>query len=157
MDTITEAVLADEVTLRIERRLAAPRELVFAAWTEPRHLRRWSAPHGFEITEAEGELRAGGGWRATMRAPDGTDYRLAGTYREIVAARAAGLHPRLARGRRPTRAGDARHRHLRGGRGRHADALHPDRLREPRRRATATAAAGPRASSGSTPISPAEA
>ena len=85
METITETVLDDDATLRIERRLAAPRELVFAAWTEPRHLRRWSAPHGFEIPVAEGELRPGGGWRAAMRAPDGTEHRLAGTYREIVA------------------------------------------------------------------------
>ena len=84
MDTITDAVLSDEVTLRIDRRLAAPRDLVFAAWTEPRHLRRWSAPHGYDVTEAEGELRAGGAWRATMRAPDGTDLRLTGIYREIV-------------------------------------------------------------------------
>jgi uncharacterized protein YndB with AHSA1/START domain len=84
MDTTTDAILSEEVTLRIERRLAAPRDLVFAVWTESRHLRRWSAPHGFEIVEEEGDLREGGHWRATMRAPDGTDLRLAGTYREIV-------------------------------------------------------------------------
>jgi uncharacterized protein YndB with AHSA1/START domain len=84
MDTITETTLVNDATLRIERRLAAPRALVFAAWTEPRHLRRWSAPHGFEIPVSEGELREGGRWRATMRAPDGTEHRLVGTYREIV-------------------------------------------------------------------------
>jgi uncharacterized protein YndB with AHSA1/START domain len=85
MDMITEtATRADDATLCIERLLAAPRELVFAAWTEPRHLRRWSAPHGFDIPLAEGDLRPGGGWRAAMRGPDGTEHRLVGTYREIL-------------------------------------------------------------------------
>ena len=83
MDAITDAPRAD-LTLRLERRLAAPRALVFRAWTEPLHLRRWSAPHGFVIPEADGELRPGGTWRTTMRAPDGTEHRLIGTYREIV-------------------------------------------------------------------------
>ena len=84
MGTTTETILTDDAILRIERRFAAPRERVFVAWTEPRHLRRWSAPHGFEIPETDGELREGGQWRAMMRAPDGTEHRLVGTYREIV-------------------------------------------------------------------------
>jgi uncharacterized protein YndB with AHSA1/START domain len=71
------------LTLEIERRFAAPVGLVFAAWTEPRHLRRWSAPHGFELTESEGDLRPGGAWRATMREPDGSLHRLSGDYREV--------------------------------------------------------------------------
>jgi uncharacterized protein YndB with AHSA1/START domain len=62
MGTTTETILADDSVLRIERWFAAPRERVFAAWTEPRHLERWSAPHGFEIPETEGELREGGQW-----------------------------------------------------------------------------------------------
>ena len=82
MDATTD--LRAGLTLTLERRLAAPRELVFQAWTEPRHLRRWSAPHGFEIPEADGELRPGGTWRTTMRAPGGAEHRLIGTYREIV-------------------------------------------------------------------------
>jgi uncharacterized protein YndB with AHSA1/START domain len=86
MDAITEAPRA-ALNLRLERRLAAPRALVFRAWTEPLHLRRWSAPHGFVIPEADGELRPGGPWRTTMRAPDGAEHRLIGTYREIVPPR----------------------------------------------------------------------
>ena len=83
MDAIIEA-REGALSLHIERRLNAPRELVFAAWTEPRHLKRWSAPHGYAIPECDGELRPGGQWHATMRAPDGKDLRLVGTYREIV-------------------------------------------------------------------------
>jgi uncharacterized protein YndB with AHSA1/START domain len=84
MDAITDVRPPQELSLRLERRFAAPPALVFAAWTEPRHLRRWSAPHGFDIPEAGGELRVGGGWHATMRGEDGEELRLVGTYREIV-------------------------------------------------------------------------
>jgi uncharacterized protein YndB with AHSA1/START domain len=84
MDAITDVRPADGLRLRLERRFAAPPALVFAAWTEPRHLRRWSAPHGFAIPEAGGELKVGGGWHATMRSGDGEEHRLVGTYREIV-------------------------------------------------------------------------
>jgi uncharacterized protein YndB with AHSA1/START domain len=83
MDAIIEAPPAGGLALSLERSFAAPRELVFAAWTDPRHLRRWSAPHGFVVPEAGGDLRPGGTWHATMRAPDGEEHRLHGVYREV--------------------------------------------------------------------------
>jgi uncharacterized protein YndB with AHSA1/START domain len=70
--------------LTITRVFDAPRRLVFAAWTEPEHLLRWSAPHGFRVTHSSGELRVGGAWRACMIAPDGAALWLSGVYREIV-------------------------------------------------------------------------
>jgi len=70
--------------LTIVRDFAAPRALVFAAWTQPEHLKQWSAPHGFKIPVSEGELRAGGFWRAVMVMPDGTKLPLGGTYRKVV-------------------------------------------------------------------------
>lgn len=76
------AFTADSLTLT--RYFEAPRELVWAAWTDPQHIRAWSAPHGFSIPHCEGDLRVGGAWRATMVAPDGAEHRLAGVYREIV-------------------------------------------------------------------------
>jgi uncharacterized protein YndB with AHSA1/START domain len=63
---------------------AAPRPLVFAAWTKPEHLKRWSAPRGFKIPVNEGELRAGGPWRAVMVMPDGTRLGLSGSYTKVV-------------------------------------------------------------------------
>lgn len=70
--------------LTITRIFDAPRDLVFAAWTDPGHLKRWSAPHGFRISHSSGELRPGGAWRACMVAPDGAELWLGGVYREIV-------------------------------------------------------------------------
>lgn len=73
-----------EPKLTLIRIFAAPRALVFAAWTRPEHLRRWSAPHGFTIPVAEGDLRVGDQWRACMVSPEGEELWLQGVYREVV-------------------------------------------------------------------------
>lgn len=66
------------------RTLAAPRALVFRAWTDPSLLVRWWGPEGFTIPECRIDVRAGGAWRTCMRSPDGNDYKVRGVYREIV-------------------------------------------------------------------------
>jgi len=70
--------------LVIVRVFDAPRELVFAAWTQGTHLARWSAPEGMTIAFGECDVRPGGAYRCTMREPDGTEHRLGGVYREVV-------------------------------------------------------------------------
>jgi uncharacterized protein YndB with AHSA1/START domain len=62
----------------------APRELVFKAWTEPEHLRRWWGPKGFTTTFHAFDLRPGGAWRFVMHGPDGTDYKNESVFVEIV-------------------------------------------------------------------------
>ncbi len=59
----------------ISRVIDAPRELVFEAFTELRHLSRWWGPEGFTTTTQSFEFRVGGEWIFVMRGPDGTDYR----------------------------------------------------------------------------------
>jgi uncharacterized protein YndB with AHSA1/START domain len=59
----------------LSRVLAAPRDLVFRAWTEREHLSRWFGPKGFTTTTTdECDVRVGGRWRFVMIAPDGTRY-----------------------------------------------------------------------------------
>lgn len=70
--------------LGMTRVYAAPRELVFRAWTEPDRLAKWWGPRGFTTTTHAFDLRPGGEWRFTMHGPDGTDYPNRITYREIV-------------------------------------------------------------------------
>jgi uncharacterized protein YndB with AHSA1/START domain len=70
--------------LVITRIFDAPPSLVFEAWTTKEHLDQWCAPRGFTIPWSEGELRPGGSWRSCIRSPEGVEYRLRGTYREIV-------------------------------------------------------------------------
>lgn len=70
--------------LVLTRLFDAPRPLVFAAWTEPRHLALWWGPHGFTLPVCEQDFRPGGNYRFCMRAPDGTDHWVWGVYHEIV-------------------------------------------------------------------------
>lgn len=73
----------DALSLRIERTIRARRERVFAAWTQPELLGRWSAPEGMSV-DGENELRVGGTWRAVMTEADGTRHVAVGEYREIT-------------------------------------------------------------------------
>ena len=59
----------------ISRVISAPRELVFEAFTEVRHLSRWWGPDGFTTTTRAFEFRVGGEWDFVMHGPDGTDYQ----------------------------------------------------------------------------------
>ena len=59
----------------ISRVICAPRELVFKAFTEVRHLSRWWGPEGFTTTTRAFEFRVGGEWDFVMHGPDGTDYQ----------------------------------------------------------------------------------
>jgi uncharacterized protein YndB with AHSA1/START domain len=74
----------DRPTLVLIRVFAAPRALVFRAWTEPERAALWWAPRGFEILSCEMDVRPGGSWRMTLRAPGGTIHVKQGIYREIT-------------------------------------------------------------------------
>ncbi len=73
-----------ERELTITRVFAAPRALVFRAWTEPEHLAQWWGPKGFTNPVCEFDARVGGALRIHMRAPDGTIYPMKGEIRELV-------------------------------------------------------------------------
>jgi uncharacterized protein YndB with AHSA1/START domain len=68
----------------ISRVVDAPRELVFEAFTEVRHLSQWWGPEGFSTTTRAFEFREGAVWDFTMHGPDGTDYPEWITWTEIV-------------------------------------------------------------------------
>jgi uncharacterized protein YndB with AHSA1/START domain len=59
----------------ISRVIDAPRELVFEAFTEVRHLSQWWGPEGFTTTTRSFEFRVGGEWDFVMHGPDGTKYQ----------------------------------------------------------------------------------
>jgi uncharacterized protein YndB with AHSA1/START domain len=68
------------------REFDAARELVFAAFTDPKHLAQWWGPNGFTTTTISFDLRPGGVWRFVMHGPDGRDYQSRITFEEVVPA-----------------------------------------------------------------------
>jgi uncharacterized protein YndB with AHSA1/START domain len=74
----------DARTLRIERIFAAPRELVFDAWTKPEYLMQWFAPRGCTIRFTRIEVRPGGRFLSCLHNPSFGDCWCVGVYKELV-------------------------------------------------------------------------
>jgi uncharacterized protein YndB with AHSA1/START domain len=68
----------------VTRVFDAPRRLVFKAWTEPEHMKRWWGPNGFTMPVCTVDLRPGGVMHFCMRSPEGQDIWCKGVYREVV-------------------------------------------------------------------------
>ncbi len=89
METMTSSGTA-KVTLPaddqilITREFAAPKHLVYKAWTTPELVRRWWTARRGEMTTCEIDLRVGGMWRYVMVADGGFEVAFHGEYREIV-------------------------------------------------------------------------
>jgi uncharacterized protein YndB with AHSA1/START domain len=76
--------LPTEEQILITREFAAPKHLVYQAWTTPELVRRWWNANRGEVTVAEIDLRVGGTWRYVMMTPEGLEVAFHGEYREIV-------------------------------------------------------------------------
>ncbi len=72
-----------ERTVTLTRVFDAPRELVWRAWTDPKHLGQWFGPRGFSSSLPELDVRVGGALRIVMHGPDGNDYPMKGVFREV--------------------------------------------------------------------------
>lgn len=69
--------------LSLTRRVSAPLEIVFGAWTDAKQLAEWWGPKGFTNPRCEVDARVGGAIHIDMRAPDGMVYPLTGRILEI--------------------------------------------------------------------------
>jgi uncharacterized protein YndB with AHSA1/START domain len=70
--------------IHIERIFDAPRDRVFAVFTDPELIPRWWGPYDTETIVEEMDARTGGDWRFLSRSPDGGEIRFRGTYREVT-------------------------------------------------------------------------
>jgi uncharacterized protein YndB with AHSA1/START domain len=68
----------------ITREYAAPRELVWLACTDAKHLAQWWGPRGFSAPVCEWDAQPGKKIYVVMRAPDGTRYPMGGEFLEVV-------------------------------------------------------------------------
>jgi uncharacterized protein YndB with AHSA1/START domain len=81
----------NSVVLNVEKRevvitrvFDAPCELVWKAWTNPEHFKRWWGPKGFTSPVCRMDVRVGEKYLWCMHGPDGKDYWTTGVFREVV-------------------------------------------------------------------------
>ena len=73
-----------DLTLVVRRVIRAPRERVFAAWTEPAQIVGWWGPDGVSSPHAAVDLRVGGAYRIDNLLADGTVVSIRGAFHEVV-------------------------------------------------------------------------
>ena len=83
-ETFTVTTPADD-EIRMTRLFDAPRHLVFAAMSQPEHIRQWwgNLGEGYSVPVCEVDLRVGGKWKFVNRHPGG-DAEFYGEYREVA-------------------------------------------------------------------------
>ena len=81
--TPTTAIYSEGGELVFERTFAAPRELVWRAFTEADRVSRWWGPRGTTTTVVEMDVRVGGRWRYVSHAADREDVTFYGEYLAI--------------------------------------------------------------------------
>jgi uncharacterized protein YndB with AHSA1/START domain len=70
--------------IHIERVFDAPRDRVFAVYTDPELIPEWWGPRGTTAIVEKMDVRTGGDWRFVVRNSDGTQTGFRGTYREVA-------------------------------------------------------------------------
>jgi uncharacterized protein YndB with AHSA1/START domain len=70
--------------IKIERLFDAPRDRVFAAFTDPELIAEWWGPRGTTTIVDQMDVRPGGSWRFIIIDSDGTENAFRGTYREVT-------------------------------------------------------------------------
>ncbi len=81
--SVTDSVAEFTEVLRLSRRLKAPREVVFRAFTDPVALAKWFGPEGINVANVKVDLRPGGAYSMAFNEADGEVHGLSGVYREI--------------------------------------------------------------------------
>lgn len=76
--------LPSDTEILITREFAAPKHLVYKAWTTPELIKRWWSGTYGEVTVADVDLRVGGTWRYVMVTDEGFEVGFHGEYRELV-------------------------------------------------------------------------
>lgn len=78
---------AQKFSLEIKRIIKAPRDRVYAAWTDPAQLRQWFGPEGVQTRNLIAESRVGGKFRWDVTTPDGEEMTVEGEYCELQPGR----------------------------------------------------------------------
>lgn len=87
--------------LVLERVVDVPPALVWKAWTEPEHLKKWFTPKPWSTVGCEIDLKPGGAFNTTMRSPDGQEFHNTGCVLEVVPQQRLVITDALLAGYRP--------------------------------------------------------
>lgn len=68
---VSDVSTGAEPTITMSRTYAAPRELVWACITEPRHMEQWWGPRRYATRVDQSDLRPGGAWRVVQTGKTG--------------------------------------------------------------------------------------
>jgi len=82
--TATGTTKINDREIVITREFAAPRQLVWDAFTKPEHIEKWFGPKGFTTRVDALDLKVGGRSKYVMIGPDGPEYPANGVFKEIV-------------------------------------------------------------------------
>lgn len=80
----TKVASTSDREILISRDFDARRDLVWEAWTNPKHVAQWWGPNGFTTTIEKMDVRPGGVWKHVMHGPDGTDFPNKSVFKEVV-------------------------------------------------------------------------
>lgn len=82
-DAMTDTTSGAVRSIRMERELDAPRELVYRAWTDPAQFAVWFGGHQARLEDVTMDVRPGGAWSARMVLDGGQEIRWAGEFVEL--------------------------------------------------------------------------
>lgn len=74
----------ENIRLQIKRVIKAPRDKVYAAWTDPAQLKEWFGPENVETRNLIADARVGGKFRWDVTNSEGEKMTNCGEYRELV-------------------------------------------------------------------------
>ena len=81
------ASAADRMSLEVKRVINAPRDRVYAAWTDPAQLRQWFGPENVQTRNLVADARVGGKFQWDLTNPEGEEMTVVGEYRELQSGR----------------------------------------------------------------------
>jgi len=74
---------AEKLSLEIKRLIRAPRDQVYAAWTDPAQLKEWFGPESVQTRNLIADVRVGGEFRWDLTDQEGKEVTISGEYREV--------------------------------------------------------------------------
>ena len=74
---------AEKLSLEIKRLIKAPRDRVYAAWTDPAQLKQWFGPENVQTRELVADARVGGKFRWDLNNSEDERMTCCGEYREL--------------------------------------------------------------------------